>query len=303
MFPVLASIGGFAVSSFGVFLLLSFAIGFFVIWRIIRLYDIDPEKIIDLTLMIFLGSIIGARAFFVAIYYPQFNSLLKVIDILRNPGLSFWGGLIGGAIVLVVASRRLKLRVWQVADLITVGFFIAWSIGSIGCFLGSCEYGVESNLFFAVSQSGVIGQRFPIQIIQSLMALVAFWYIWKSIIKFHFDGQIVGIGLILLGVIKLLTEPLKVSQVKIFDISITYFFSLVLIVSGIWVLYSKSKKSLRQDLTNSVNIIAQENKRKQALSKARRWWYNIYVNARLSIVRFKKALFKLLHVKSNPDQF
>ena len=94
--------------------------------------------------------------------------------------------------MLVVASRRLKLRVWQVADLITVGFFIAWSIGSIGCFLGSCEYGVESNLFFAVSQSGVIGQRFPIQIIQSLMALVAFWYIWKSIIKFHFDGQIVG---------------------------------------------------------------------------------------------------------------
>ena len=123
MFPVLASIGGFAVSSFGVFLLLSFAIGFFVIWQIIRLYDIDPEKIIDLTLMIFLGSIIGARVFFVAVYYPQFNSVFKVIDILHNPGLSFWGGVIGGAIVLVVASRRLKLRVWQVADLITVGFY------------------------------------------------------------------------------------------------------------------------------------------------------------------------------------
>ena len=63
MFPVLASIGGVAISSFGVFLLLAFLIGFFVVWRVIRLYDIDPEKIIDLSLIIFLGSIVGARAF------------------------------------------------------------------------------------------------------------------------------------------------------------------------------------------------------------------------------------------------
>lgn len=303
MFPVLASIGDVTISSFGVFVLLAFLMGFFVIWRIVRLYDIDPEKIIDLSLMIFVGSIIGARAFFVLVNYPQFNSLLKIVDILRSPGLSFWGGLIGGAIVLALASKRLKLRFWQVADLVTVGFFIAWFFGNIGCLLGSCEYGVETNSFLAVSQTGVVGKRFPIQIVQSLLALAAFWYIWKSIIKFHFDGQIVGIGMILLGLIKLLTEPFKVAQVAVKDISLTYFLSLLLIAAGIWVLYNKSKKSLRQDLAYSVNIISQENKRKQALSKARRWWYNIYVNARLSIVRFKKALFKLLHVKSNPDQF
>jgi phosphatidylglycerol:prolipoprotein diacylglycerol transferase len=266
MFPVLASIGGVAISSFGVFLLLAFLIGFFVVWRVIRLYDIDPEKIIDLSLIIFLGSIVGARAFFVLTHYPQFNSLFKILDIIRSPGLSFWGGLIGGAVVLILAAKRLKLRFWQAADLVTVGFFIAWGLGSIGCLLGSCEYGIPSQLPISVAQIGVVEKRFPIQIIQSLLAFAAFWYVWKSIIRFHFDGQIVGSGLVILGFIKLVTEPLKTAQIAIKDLSLTYLLSPLLIAVGIWVLYSKSKKSLRQDLAYSVNVLSQEHKRKQALA-------------------------------------
>jgi phosphatidylglycerol:prolipoprotein diacylglycerol transferase len=303
MFPVLASVGGVSVSSFGVFLLLSFLLGFFVIWRIIRLYDIDQEKIIDLSLLIFIGSIIGARIFFVLTHLPQFNSVLSILDILRSPGLSFWGGLVGGIIALIFGSRRLKLRIWQAADLMTAGFFMSWAVGSIGCLFSSCEYGVISTLPIAVTQIGVLEKRFPIQIIQSLLAFSAFWYIWKSVIKFHFDGQIVGVGLVFLGLIKLLTEPFKTAQVAIRDFSVTYIFSILIIIAGIWVLYNKSKKSLRQDLSYSINVIAQENKRKQALSKARRWWYNTYVNAQLSLLRSKRALFKILHVKSNPEKF
>jgi RNA polymerase sigma factor (sigma-70 family) len=150
--------------------------------------------------------------------------------------------------MVIFFSKRLKLRLWQAADLIMVGFFIALAVGSIGCLLGSCEYGVPSQLPFAVTQIGVLEKRFPVQILQSLLSLAAFWYLWKSIIRFHFDGQITGIGLILLAVIKLITEPLKTPQVAIRDISITYFLCLILLISGIWLLYNRSKKSLKQDL-------------------------------------------------------
>jgi phosphatidylglycerol:prolipoprotein diacylglycerol transferase len=303
MFPVIASIGGITISSFGLFLLLAFLVGFFVVWRIIRLYDIDPEKMIDLSLLLFIGSILGARIFFVLTHLPQFNNLLKIVDILRFPGLSFWGGFLTAFLVLIFFAKRLKLRFWQAGDLITVGLFIALSIGSIGCLLGSCEYGIPSNLPIAVTQIGVLEKRFPIQIVQSLLYLVAFWYAWKSIIKFHFDGQILGLGMIFLGIIKLLTEPLKTHQIAYYDISITYPFSISLIIFGIWVLYNRSKKSLKQDLAYSVNIIAKENKRKQAMLSARKWWYNLYVNSRLSVIRLKKSLFKILHVKPNPTKF
>lgn len=303
MYPVIASISGITISSFGLFLMLAFLGGFFAVWRIVRLYDIDPEKIIDLALLTFIGSIIGARIFFILTHLPQFNSFLRMIDLLRSPGLSFWGGYLGGILMLVFFSKRLKLRLWQAADLLTVGFFISLSIGGIGCLLGSCEYGVPSQMLISVTQIGVIGKRFPVQILQSVLALFAFWYLWKSTIKFHFDGQITGIGLIILAVIKLITEPLKTPQVAIKDFSLTYPFCLILLIGGIALLYSKSKKSLKQDITHSVNMLSHENKRKQALSSVRKWWYNIYVNSLQSVSKIKRSLFKLLHVKPNPSKF
>lgn len=303
MFPVIASFAGFTLSSFGLFLLLGFLVSFFVAWRIIRLYDIDPEKIIDLSLLLFLGSIIGSRVYFVITHWPQFANYTGIIDLIHFPGLSFWGGYIGAIIVLLISYRKLKLRFWQTADLVTVGFFAGLALGSFGCLLGSCEYGFVSGLPIAVSQIGVIGKRFPVQIIQGIFAVAACWYLWKNIIKFHFDGQIAGKGLLILGLIKLLTEPFRVFQVGFFDISLTYFFSVVLFISGVWVLYNRTKKSLKQDLAYSVNLISKENKRKQAISSARKWWYNLYVNSRFSLIRLKRNLFKVLHVKSNPTKF
>ncbi len=303
MFPVVATIAGFSISSFGLFLLLSFIAAFFVIWRIIRLYDIEPEKIIDLFLFTSGGIIIGARGYFILTHMAQFNSAEKLVNFFRYPGLSFWGGFIGAVIMLILVGRKLKLRFWQIADLAIIGFFIGLTIGSLGCLLGSCEYGMVSSWPVAVTQVGVLGKRFPIQLLEAFLALAVFWYLWRKILKFHFDGQIAGNGLIALGVIKLISEPFRGNQELFFGINIAYIYGLLLVVAGIITLYNRGKKSVKQDLAYSVSLLSQQNKRKQAISSVRKWWYNLYVKGRLFFLRLKKTLFKLLHVKANPNKF
>lgn len=240
MFPVIASIAGFTISSFGLFLLLAFIAAFFVIWRIIRVYDIDQEKTVDLFLATIFGSIIFARIYFLLLHIPFPLSANYIFNIYHYPGMSFWGGLIGAGLVLAVIGKRMKFNIWQMADIAVIGLFIGLVFSSIGCLLGSCEYGNQSALPIAVSLVGVIGKRFPVQIIQAVLALGVFFYLWKAMLRFHSDGKIAGMGLLLLGLIKIALEPLRPAQLLLWGINISYVYSSLLAVIGFWLLYKKN---------------------------------------------------------------
>src|SRR3990167_9200013 len=155
MFPVLFSIGSFAVSSFGFFLALAFLVGLFLVWRQARAWDFDEEKIIDLTLLTSLGALIGSRIYFVLINFNFFTAdFYRVILITKYPGFSFWGAFLGGWLTLYFFSRRFKMDFWQVADIAAIGFLGAQIFGNLGCLLGGCGVGIPSE-FLGVKMVGV----------------------------------------------------------------------------------------------------------------------------------------------------
>jgi len=138
MLPILFTIGSWPVSSFGLFLVAALFAASFVIWRLTKVYDFDGEQVIDIILLTFFGALIFARIYFIVTHPSLFeeNGFLKMILINRYPGLSFWGGFIGGMISLIFVVRNFKLNFWQIADFATVGLLLGLSIGSLGCFLG-----------------------------------------------------------------------------------------------------------------------------------------------------------------------
>jgi phosphatidylglycerol---prolipoprotein diacylglyceryl transferase len=310
MHPVLFSIGGLSISSFGFFISLSFLLSLFVIWRLCLLYDIDEEKTLDLSLLTFFGALIGARIFHVALNFSQYDTLSKMAFINRYPGLNFWGGLILGGLTLRFLVRRLKLSFWQIADFVMVGVFLGLSTGSIGCLLSSCQSGFPSNLPIAVTQIGLLGPRFPIQAVQSLLFFLGFIYLWKAAIRFHFAGKILSLGLILLGLIVLVIEPFRSDVVRGFSIfSLGQVLSIVTILFGKTLFYRLSKRSFKADLRFLMGIVTGKT-RGVALSRLRKNWYNLKVNTRVSwnrsiksVLGYKKVIRKNLNVKPNPPEF
>lgn len=303
MLPVLFTIFGQPISSFGFFLSLAFIVAGFIIWRIINVYEIDEEKAIDLVLLTILISLVSARLYYVLFHLSQFDQLQKVLLINHYPGLSFWGGIIGGGIGLYFLSKRFKVQFWQISDYATVGLFSGLVVGNLGCFLGSCAYGLESRLF-GVIQIGIIGKRFPIQIVEALMFLVFAIFLWRQVLKFHFAGQITAKGLIILGIIKLIMEFFRGDRQFISGlVSLGLLFALGLIGLGVTIYYQKSKRILKDDVKLLGLILIEDKKRKWALSKLHRNWYDWRVNLRVRMQNNRRALFKLLNVKSNPKKF
>ncbi len=304
MQPVLFSVAGQTISSLGLFLVLALLAGLFVIWRLINFYDLDKDKTIDIVILTFVAALISARVYFILFHPAEFNTLAKVALFNRYPGLSFWGGLFGGILALWYLAYRNKYKFWQLADYLIVASFLAISITSLGCLLGSCQYGLPSNLFFAVRQIGLIERRFPLQLLESILFLTFFFYLWKKVIRFHFNGQIASKGLIWLGILKFLLEFLRGDSQKIVGaFGLGHIYSAAVLALGIYAYYTQSTRRLVDDLGFIISLISRANRRKLIVSKLKKSWYNFMVDWKLRVTKFGKKLPRRLNVKANPKEF
>lgn len=288
MLPVLFSIGKFNVSSFGIFLALGFLLGVFLIWRLGRAWDLDEEKVLDLSLLTFIGGLIGARLYFAFEHLSLFMTApLSLIAINKFPGFSFWGGFLGGWLTLYFFSKRFKMNFWQLADIALVGFLGGLILSNIGCLLGGCNAGVLSKAFFAVNIEGLVGKRWPVPAVEAILLSLALMRIWSLATHFHQRGKIVSLGFIYIGIIELILVPVRQNQSKVI-------FPLVLTVLGLIIYYRVTRKNPLTHLKIMGKflgaVITSSEIRKQLIQSLGKSWYNQKTNISWKFRNFKKIL-------------
>lgn len=271
MFPVLFSIGKFTFSSFGLFLGLGFLAGIFLIWRLSRAWDLDEEKVLDLTILTSLCGLLGARIYFVLENWSYFaGDILKIIVFIRHPGFSFLGALAGGVLGMMYFTKRFKVDFWQFADIASVGFLAGVVLGNVGCFLGGCNIGVVSN-FLYTPLVGVVGKRFPVQILESILLSLALLKLYSYATHFHPRGKVVSLSIVYFGLVKLVTEPLRASHES-------FLISVLAVIFGTVIYYRVMKKSLSRDLKSFFRFIRDlfidPKYRRMYFERLKKDWYN-----------------------------
>ncbi|MDD2823358.1 MAG: prolipoprotein diacylglyceryl transferase [Candidatus Daviesbacteria bacterium] len=304
MLPILFSIGPVPVSSFGLFLGLGFLAAMFVSWRIAKAYDIDQAKILDLGLLTFFGGLIFARIYFVLFNLNYFNNISYVFLINLYPGLSLWGGLIGGALTLKLLAARAKLNFWQIADLATVGLMMGLVFGSIGCTLGGCGYGVTSSLPIAVSVVGLIGKRLPVPFFEALIYLMFFFWLWKSATRFHFNGKIMAIAFMLLGAERFFADYFREGDWQ------GQLAPLALFIIGFVIFYLRAKRAPTDDIFSIIDSFSTSKKRNLLLQRFIKHCYNSKIQWKIKLGKTRTSLLLLpnkikrkLNVKSTPRNY
>lgn len=307
MIPVLFTIGSFPVSSFGLMLAIGIFAGSFSVFRIAKAYDYDSEKILDLIFLVVGGGLLASRFVYVLTNLQTFNSLSGIFFINRYPGLSFWGGFAGGLLFLYLFCKRFKIPFFQAGDFAIIGFLLAAFFAEIGCLLGSCGVGVETNWFFGIEQAGFIGKRFPVQLFEAIVFLWAFIIFWKAVSKFYIQGALLAGGIILTGLIKLLSESFKSDpqtiQLSGMTLNISLIFSILILFLGLKLHYQVNKKTPLADLTSLYKLLSDRKTQSALVTKISRLCYNQWVNFIVGLGKGRKKLFKLLNIRSNPESF
>ncbi len=150
MYPELFRIGSFSVSTFGVMLAIAFLVGTRICAVRLEEQGEDPEQAWNLLLWTMVGGILGSKLYFaidVSLRTDEpFASLL-----FARAGITWYGGLIGGTILGVVACRVYRLPTKVVADSVAVSLAVGQALGRFGCFLVGDDYGKVSDVPWAIA--------------------------------------------------------------------------------------------------------------------------------------------------------
>ena len=102
---------------------------------------IDPDDIIDFILIAFPLAIVGARLYYVIFEWGYYSQHLGEIFAIWNGGIAIYGGLLTGALVLYLFSRRRLIEPIDFLDIAAPSVMIAQSIGRWGNFFNQEAYG------------------------------------------------------------------------------------------------------------------------------------------------------------------
>jgi phosphatidylglycerol---prolipoprotein diacylglyceryl transferase len=126
---------------YGVMIALGFLLASIAATRLAKKMNISPERLINCGLITFLGGVLGARLYFVALSWSYFQ--IHPFDIFATwkGGLSIHGGIIGGTIAGWLYCKKEKLPVLRYADVIASVLPLAQAIGRWGNFFNSEAFG------------------------------------------------------------------------------------------------------------------------------------------------------------------
>lgn len=215
--PVFFSIGPITIRWYGVLFSLGFIIGYFIMQYMFRSLKYKTEDLDKLLVMIFIGTVIGARLGHCIFYEPDFylSNPIEIFKIWKG-GLASHGGTIGVLIMVYLFAKKNKYNLLQLLDMLSVPVALVSTLIRIGNFINSEIIGIETNTDYGVifAKLGEIFPRHPVQLYESLAYFLTFIILGTIYfcIKRRPHGLIFGLLFVLVFGARIFIEPFKVEQ-------------------------------------------------------------------------------------------
>ena len=254
MNSTIIDLGIIQIKWYSIFILIAIVVATTLVYLESKKKGLSKDDFID---MIFYGLIIGILG--ARVYYVLFNldyyiaNPLEIIYIWHG-GLAIHGGLIAALIFLIFYTKKRKLKLLLLLDIIVVGLIIGQAIGRWGNFFNQEAFGREVTLDFLKSihlpnfiiNGMYIGgtYREPTFLYESICSFIGFIILLiVRNIKNLKTGVLTSLYLIWYGIVRLIIETYRSDSLMLGNIKIAQIISVVCIISGI-VLIVKSKKNI-----------------------------------------------------------
>ena len=258
--PIIFEIGSFGLRYYALCFLAAFIVSYVLMLKIFKQEGKTQELLDQLSIYIFLGTLIGARLghclFYEFDYYR--NHLLEMIlpfrminghfELTGFQGLASHGGAIGILTALWLFARKSKTNFIWIADRLMLVVPIACAFVRLGNFFNSEIIGLPTNMPWAVVfEREDMLPRHPAQLYESLAyacSTIIIWYLYKKNNGQPKAGLLFGTFLTLLFSIRFVLEFFKENQ-EAFEQGMTLnmgqLLSIPFILIGLYLIFRKAK--------------------------------------------------------------
>lgn len=235
MLPVLLDLKFVKIYTFGVFLVLALLWSMFSLWRNIKLTSFKEEDIFDLFFMTIVGSLFFSRLVYVLCNFSRFKlDFLKFILINGYPGLSLFGGFLGGIIMFQLFLSYKKISFPDLIDYFIPTLFIGLSIGKIGSFLGGVDVGTKTTFLLATPISGYSSNRHITAMYESILFFIAFYLSIRILMAVRRSSLPQAAGFIFFvfyfSAVNLLLDKFKENHLYFAGFNVNFWASLILLM-------------------------------------------------------------------------
>lgn len=264
MYPII-NIFGREIGTYGLLAVLGLCVCCLVTTLLGKKYGLKFEDIILIFISASIGLLIGGHilygitnidlliSFFANPDNITFTSFLTTL-VAAFGGMVFYGGFLGGLAAVAIHGHfiRKKVEPFVIFDLYAVSIPLFHFFGRIGCFLGGCCYGIESEFGFTAHDNPVSPgvndiSRFPVQLLEASLNLLLFLLILQLFRKEKFKGNLVFVYMFCYSIIRFGTEFLRGDEVRKFFLcfSTSQWISIILFAVVIVKIIITLKKNVR----------------------------------------------------------
>ena len=264
MFPSF-KIFGWEAGTYGIMVVLgAFACGF-VGSRLIKRFGKDFYDFMIILLALGGGIFIGAHILFavtnidvIVRSIANYGTLgfERFLDFMISAigGMVFYGGFLGGLGAIFIYCRFDKsIRPSNLLDIYAVMTPLFHTFGRIGCFLGGCCYGIESEFGFTahgntINPSVNDVNRFPIQLVESGCNLLIFLFILYLFNKRKMTDKLIFVYMLIYPVVRFTLEFFRGDAYRgfLFGLSTSQWISIILFVIAVIMLIVKRNDKPKQ---------------------------------------------------------
>lgn len=255
VYPFALHLGPLELTGYGLMMMVAFLMAGWAIQLDLRRRGLDEDYAADIIIAGVVGGLIGAKLWYVVLT-GESDALF------RRGGFVWYGGFLGAVAAILLNGLRRRVPGRFTAEICAAPLAVGYALGRVGCFLVNDDYGVPSNLPWAmkfpdglppstVVNLQAMGVQFPAgtdpaqvvavhptQLYETAVMLLAFAWLWRRREHGHGVGWLWGCYLVFAGAERFLIEFVRAKDDRLFaPFTLAQATSILLIIVGGLLMY------------------------------------------------------------------